>query len=261
MTTTFKFDLDVAFQLGETQLRSLEREFDDASYDIRIVAGCVDSARRRFSSIDELLAYENNVSRRITSLYLSQRNSHAKERPKENVHEFSVYFSSDKNQRSGSVSYEVEGEEDVAVAKQERLKNILSGTKPWFSWVTTLDRGHATVIYLFAPYFLVLIVLSFYVAWIGLFSGEPSPAPETEASADEGLSSDYWGPIITSGFVLYVLALIALGYVRRYIFPAGVFLIGQEIARNNRRQLLRRWTLGLAGTVVLASFFGMYGLG
>ena len=261
MTTTFNFDLDVAFQLGETQLRSLERELDESSYDIRIVAGCLDSASRRFSSIDELLAYENNGSRRITSLYLSQSISHEKERPKLNVHEFNVHFSSEKNQQSGNISYEVEGEEDIAVAKQERLQSVLSGTKPWFSWITQLDKDYMHLILFIGPYMLLVIIASIYVTLMVLLGGEPSPASEPEAGAADDPSSVYGEALFVTVAVLYTLVLLALARVRRYLFPAGVFLIGQEIAQNNRRQLLRRWTLGLAGSAVLALLFSIYGFG
>lgn len=91
-------------------------------------------------------------------------------------------------------------------------------------------------------YLLLMVVAPIHLTWIGLLGGEPRPAPEPVAGIADDLSSDYRKPCFATGAVLYMLVLLALAHVRRSLFPAGAFPIGQEIAQNNRRQLLSRWT-------------------
>lgn len=196
-----------------------------------ITATCIDGVERKFTSIDELLQYENPPSSKVDTLeiYGSDR---------EYVRTISISL----GRSYGAPAYlSIRGEEIEVSSTKTKVMDTFSGMRAWYSPIATLDMF---------KFWLILFFTGFAI----LQAMMPTSAPQRPGrSFVEALQ------ILGSVIPLVVLAFaIVFGTVklRSQIFPRVAFAFGQG-ARRYRFDEQVRWTV-LVGIVVSVAASAVY---
>ena len=199
-----------AFLLDEERVKSLSNILQDRVGELSVSAVCADDAHRRFESVDKLLKYENARSRRIISLALR---SGVKEWASEVNRTIRITYSI--MSINSYISVEVEGPEEWGSITMQQLAEVIEGSRPWYSRVSKVNE--------FILAWPLMVILYFPLIRAGLIS---SPPEFIDFLRLFGLSFfPAWG----------------MKYVIRHLFPRGVYLIGQEKARNKTRKKCSGW--------------------
>jgi len=218
-----------AFVLSATDTQTLWRLLEEFAGKTEATALCSDDLERTFDTPDELLAYDNPVSREIVKLSLASRSSDYNTRAEVS------FFSNDQP----SIRLRATGAEDSVTRFKAALIDTLGGMRPWYSPVARLD-----FIYVVGGIFLVLIML------VQAMTGDGKPTP--------GLSAGKAGlVIIITLAMLAILGLMiwVLNLLRRRFFPVATFSLGQGQRRHDFDERIR-WVVfvGLLVSIVGSLF-------
>ena len=226
--------------MGEEHIRSIAKALSDAGQKVRLEAECADNAEREFSQVPELLNYENQKSKGILSLTISSSSPAGSEK----WGSTNVEFETDAFAR-GAINIRVRSDDDErGQALIEKLVGVVEGTKPWYSWITRIDW--------ISLHWIAFGVLAFLLLGIGTY------VLLTEGLMAESFST-MGAPLVLQftvwSFILgaYLLVAAAIVQVRRKFFPSTLFLIGQEIARNDSMDGARWLVLGAFATLILGA--------
>lgn len=190
-------------------------------------ASCADHARRKFTSLERLLAFENTSAKAIETLELtamtSDRGSHA-------------IVSFEPLSEPISVRLTALEESELSQVRGE-LRDALDGTKAWYSAISRIDVPNV----IFASFFLLWLVMS--IAW-----GGPSE-PAREVGLGQAVTLALQVVVLLAGIGVACWAV--WGLHRRY-FPRAFFALGHGAERYKVDESVR-WAV-LIGLVV--SMFG-----
>jgi hypothetical protein len=228
-----------AFRVGEREIRAICNLFARLGA-IKLTATCSDRVTREFSSVEQLLAYENPETKRIVGLTVAVRPADysASKIPE---HTFAdVVFNS---QWSGGISISVDAPDEIATRLKGQLRDILSSVRPWYAVLHKIDF-HWAFLGVFVAFFVVAIVLL----------GKAEPKPLGDSPGALGATYLKLGAIITAvqaaGSVVNAL--------RNKFFPAKCILIGQAQERDKKVEPVQKIVItlvlgavGAAGTWML----------
>ena len=129
---------------------------------VGISTDCIDKIQRKFSTVEELIDYENPKSKRICRIYLSAR---------EGFEESSTIAFRDSSSFSGSVSLSITAGEGVVLQLKDKMLDIVAGTRPWYNLLARFDLVTLTGLVSYLLFFVVVVILSTFIAFkFGLIS-------------------------------------------------------------------------------------------
>jgi hypothetical protein len=210
-----------SFVVGDSQLRKVCGFLINLIGNLSIEAQCSDGINRQFSSVDELIQYENPASKQITQLTIAAR--------------------SDEYEKSADIRFNFVGMQmiliDISASEEEvsRLRSdvadVIAGTKPWFSAIARLDFPGAFVVIYGA-----LLALLMVAAAVGLL-GDGGESSEIDNRTHVIAQLFYFGtPLVLMGLGS------CFNRLREKIFPYGTYLIGQGVERHRTLEKVR-WTI------------------
>ena len=128
---------------------------------VEMQANCNDGVNREFESIEELLQYDNETSRKIIDLEFRMR--HYK---KEDSFSSHIKFCSEKSntiQPNGEIRIFISGPEDKVMKLYDKIKVSMKTYRPWYSFVARFSMTHANFLS-FSTIFLLVVfaVVKFY---------------------------------------------------------------------------------------------------
>ena len=247
---TYKVDIDhrnevmTPFVLREEDITRIHERFDAVFDEVSIVCGCVDKTRREFSSIEELLLYQNINDKRIVRLSIS--GSYRKDGKRSSAE---IEWNAGMHYKSPAfflpsvrITINSDDEKVVDLFKSDFDANIVS-IRPWYHWIARFD---ADSLVNFSALALLLIPLIWFIpktldiisgsSVSAVFPNEIKEVPSySEVDALAWVTLLFIFSIIT--VVLFVRFLVLKP--KRIIFPAFVFLIGVEKAVHRNREIAR----------------------
>jgi hypothetical protein len=237
----------------------------EPSYEVE----CADKITRRFSTLDELLSFENPPNKDIRVLRMktfTTRNKTTAAISFENttllppiVSNSSANTPGAPRQR-GNIWISIEGEEQHVVNLLHDLEDRLVAMKPRYSLMSRLDPLSTSVIVLFASFILLIIFAYIYI----------SPVPPNSTGTTSPITGK---PVPTFGAVIIALIIILpllLGIVlwlaQRALYPIAAFRIGQGEKRYKDKDFVRSvviigFVVSLLASLVAAPILGLFGLG
>ena len=232
----------IAFVLKEERLRDCVKvitdnvEPDDASpalpsltpEPLRFYVEFNEGGELHTESLDEVLSLANSGTRRIKVVAI---NTHWSVRP-----QVSLRFS---DSTFATVGYNISGSDQDVFFLASKLDEAIARTREWYSRIARADVVRLGFTVLLVAFFALLLWLG-VLAITGQLSNEPVSA-----------RSSALGNLIAWGAFLIVLVVgYPLNRLRSWLFPVGIFAIGEGKERLQRLQFWRR-TLGVG--VVLAA--------
>ena len=228
MKTTFNRTFKQPFLLRGEQISSLAKILEDRVARPSVSVACADSASRSFESVSDLLDYENPKNRKITSLSLEADRYNQGETT---ISTEVTYSTHDYSFLRSDIRVIVRGTDEWAAVTMQELEEVITGSRPWYWWFCIMH-----VLFLWIP---CMLSIQLVLTLTGL-TAYPEPPALVNA--------------IILGTWSFWLAW-AAAYVSRYLFPAGVFLIGQEKERIRTKKRIRMaivWVVPvLLGFIVL----------
>jgi hypothetical protein len=208
-----------AFVLSPNELRLIHDLFPQAAR-IVIKITCKDEILRNYKSLEEFLEFENPPQKEITDLFFMALSEDASNTT-------TVHL---RNSEGASIVLILKGQEEYVTTTLSKLEDRLSSMKPWYA---SIARHSATVVFLLAqvPFIRQLIKThnSSYTLSNLVSDVSRTPLPQ----------------LFLYAILLVILAIIMaflfnlVDRARKYIFPMGVFAIGQGVNRHQNREILR----------------------
>ena len=231
MDVHYSDQLKQAFVVSPADLKKLVELLQRRIGKVNISADCIDEIEREFKTIKDLIAYENSKSKRIRSIHLRARSD-------DYSRSTTIVFRKPSWPWNG-VSIDITGGEDVVSRLKEKVLDVFSGMRPWYSWIAFADLGAIFLIGYFMLFFIFQI--SIWFEWTPVLDSPPSA------------SSKARGTVIGTLFLLVVLlGLWGFHRLRGFLFPKLVFTIGQEESRFKLLEKIR-WGVVITFGVSLAA--------
>ncbi len=225
MEVTREERLTQAFVLTGTDLKNLhthlQRWVTNFSFDIM----CHDSLTREFSTLDELLRFENPPKKDVKTLRI---------RAHSDDHQNRVLITLDRDS-SRNVYIYIEGNEESAVAMNDSIEEALTAVKPWYSQLAGINIYIVLLAIVLVPSATVVFLVA-----LGLVKLTAAPSFGLVASVTSIMKGLALGMMpLVFGFVLHK--------IQSKVFPMGVFAIGQGAKRYRDKEIVR--------TIVVVAFF------
>jgi hypothetical protein len=235
MESSYSTELPPPFIAGPEELRKLVDLLSERIGAVGIKATCADDVSREFSSLKELLAYENVKDREIRGLAL-------KASSEDSMKHIRIDLSRAKWR---GISLEIQGRDDVVTRLRADVLDVVAGMRPWYAVLHRVDFFLGAGFLLFV---ILMVVLS-AVALKWLPTGA-STAPSTRSTSREEA-------VAYVLLILFFAAAIGLNRFRDKLFPRAAFLIGQAERRFRHLEQIQ-WAIVIsfivsvvAGLVVL----------
>jgi hypothetical protein len=217
--------LTQAFVLGGEDLENLRSRLETSVSKLSLEIKCKDSLKREFTTVQELVQFENSPPKEISALRVMGLSDDLK------TH-FWVRFENDSPR---NIFLSIQADEAVAVLINDAIEETLSAIKPWYSVVARADLFWVLTAVILGPSLLLMLAVA-----VGIIKIDPSqPFPFSAA-----LPTLIRGSLI--GLVPLVLGVV-LNRMKRSVFPMGVFTIGQGAKRHKDKEMVR--------TVIVVAFF------
>jgi hypothetical protein len=221
----FAIEVPHAFIARCDDVRSLSKLLSSEIGDVSFSAECADGVTRKFSSIDELIAFDNPRTKEIIRLKMIARSDDFKRRGEIDL----------SGSRRRGISIRIEGSDDVVVSLKESILEIVSSMRPMYSWLHRYDLVSVT---------LVIQML------IGVLPAIVVAVRATDVPISGSISERSAARVVLIGLVLPVVS-IALGtFANRFrnsFFPKAFFAIGQSNRRLQKLETIQ--------TAVVVGFF------
>ena len=229
--------LTQAFVLTSSEVTKLYALFPNGA-DTSLEIVCTDGVERKYDSLEEFLSFEHPPDKQITRLVIRSYSNHVKDTT-------SVYFDNHQPPRH-NISSLSSGDESYVTDVSTRLGDRFSAMKPWYWWIA--KNG-----------WFVLLIL-----WISGWVGTTGRNLASSSYSVSSLLSDIKNASVGAVFLFLLVCIIVvpigiwlfntLQRFINYVFPMGVFAIGQGTKRHNDKEKWR--TLVIVGFVVniLAGF-------
>lgn len=197
-----------------------------------------DSLKREFTTLEELLKFENSPNKEIQTLRISGYSEDLKTR---------LWLKFDKDILR-NIYISIEGDDESAIAINEVIEERLPALKPWYAFL-----AQPTLFYVVAALFILVWLI--FIIW-GVSTGKLSKEGFSKAFTD----SSIWGWIIP--FFAGMLTTQLLIKARLFIFPMGVFATGQGLKRHKNKELLRTgvviaFIVSLASSIIATLIFAL----
>lgn len=179
---------------------------------ITFTLSCQDGFKREFSALEDLIAFENSPTKNIKALGINARSN-------DGTTYVWVRFDTD---RLSNIRINIEGEEEIAAAINERLEERVSNMKPWYARMAQLGIWQ-----------IYLVIYTFLLVWFLVAYATGKLRPPNSLS--------YVWPLLIgllAGIVIGIIANI-LDWLKRALFPMGVFALGQGAKRHKDKDLIR----------------------
>ena len=204
-------------------MKKLTRLLSDRIGVLEIRADCVDDVARTFTTVGELVAFENPRGKEIRHLQISAHSDDFTKRAT-----IDLYGS-----RWRGIWLEFHARDDVVSRLRTEVLDVVEGMRPCY---TVLHRANFVSI-LFVAYFLLYFGLLIVLAFIWIPVGD---------SKEANTSSSALAQLIAYGVLAALFAIgIALNRFRDTLFPRAVFLIGQGKARFHQLERIQ-WGVVIA---------------
>ena len=242
METTFTRGIKRPFLLRQSQIEAIAQIMTDAGPAIHIEARCADHrAKRKFVDVSELLAYENGKDKKIISMFISSKSSSGSA-----IVSWRLI--------GGWIGHTVvsiqEDQEDEGTIMLGKLIDVIGGTKPWYSWIAWIDWVPITIA------LLVFLIPYLFLGAYSLLTQEITSGVAASSVTPAPLLLQIAVAVVT--LVAYSLLVIPIALVRRKVFPGAVFLIGQEIQRNETMEWVRKSILILLASAAFAGLVAIF---
>jgi hypothetical protein len=219
-----------AFIAGAEELKKLVNVLTDRVGTVKIRVDCADDIARDFSSVRDLLAYENPKSKQVRCVSLSAQSDDYSKRA-------TIRMS---GKRWGGISIDLVAREDVLTRLQTEILDIIAGMRPWYGIVHRVDFVAIAFCALALIWFSVVAIVAFGLA----NAPQPKQVDPTSSARTE---------IIGYGAIAVLLAFgFTLNRFRDSIFPLAVFKIGQGTARFKHLEQIQ-WSVVVGFFVSLAA--------
>lgn len=202
MNVTARHDQNHAFVLRPDDARRLWETLEKRVGAVQAKARCADSIQRTFSSIDELLKYDNSRARSIRRLSFTAR---SKNMDASAEVELGGYLD--------SLEASAQGDEEKVIALRNAFGDFFDGIRPWFSPIAKVDFFYI----LFGVFMLLMLVAQ-------LMAGD-AKRPMDFATA---VKSTVFVVAFLGSLVLLIWG---LNRLRSRFFPMGTFALGQGESR------------------------------
>ena len=210
MNVNYSEELSQAFVVGPDELKKLVELLQNRIGKVSISADCIDKIQREFTTVKDLIDYENPKSKRICRIYLSAR---------EGFEKSATIAFRDSSSFSGGVSLSITAREDVVLRLKDKMLDIVAGTRPWYNLLAHSDLATPTGFVFYFLFLLVVIVLSTFIAFkFGLISDSKEGMEFEDQLRSFILLTCIIFPIVYFTFFSKLL---------KWLFPSGVFTIGQ----------------------------------
>lgn len=235
MNVNYSEELSQAFVVGPDELKKLVELLQKRIGKVSISADCIDKIQREFSTVKELIDYENPKSKRICRIYLSARS--------EDYSKSSTIAFRDSS-FSGGVSLSITAREDVVLRLKDKMLDIVAGTRPWYNPLAPFDFTKITHWIVYLLFFSVVVILiRFLASKFGLISDDKEGI-ELRAQVDVFIR--------LSSFIFIILCFTFLSKPFKWLFPSGVFTIGQGRSRHETLKWIQG-SVAIAFAVSLAA--------
>ena len=232
MDVHYSEQLSYAFVVGPADLKKLVELLQKHVGKVAISADCIDEIERNFNTVKDLIAYENPKSKRIRRLHLRARSG-------DDSKSATIVFREPFWPFEG-VSIDMTGREDIVSELKEKVLDILSGMRPWYSWIARADLGTILCIGWFTLFFIYQI--SIWFEWIPVSDSPASASIKAKATA-----------IGTLFLLVVLLGLWGFHRLRGALFPKLVFTIGQQESRFRLLEKIRWGVVITFGVSLIAS--------
>lgn len=212
MNVNYSEVLPQAFVVGPDELNKLVELLEKRIGKVSISADCIDKIQRKFTTVKDLIDYENPKSKRICRIYLTAR---------EGFEKSATIAFSDSSSFSGGVSLSITAREDVVLRLKDKILDIVEGTRRWYNPLTPFDLTSATH---WGIYFLFIFVAVILIGSIASKFGLISDSKEGIERRDQIRIF-----ILLPSFILAYFAFLSKPF--KWLFPLGVFTIGQGKSR------------------------------
>lgn len=205
MNVNYSEELSQAFVVGPDELKKLVELLQKRIGKVSISADCIDKIQREFTTVKDLIDYENPKSKRICRIYLDAR---------EGFEKSATIAFRDSSSSGEGISLSISAREDVVLRLKDKILDVISGMFPWYSpigQIKLMSPVGFTLYLLAVPLFFILILFL-------LFKLKLIPNLITRE-----VSSLILLPSI--GGIMF------LGRLLKWLFPSGIFAIGQGKSR------------------------------
>lgn len=234
MDAHYSVELPQAFVAGENELKKLGDLLSNRVGELEIRANCADEISRTFSSVRELLAYDNVKDSEVRSLRISARSEDFKKRATVELAGTSWR----------QISLDFQGRDDVVSRLRTEVLTILATMRPWYSAFHRID-------------FLGICLTAFVLLWLTLWLTSSLVIAMKWVRVDDSkpvsTSAIAWAQVVVYGGMIVALATAyALNRFRDSLFPRAVFLIGH--AKDRYKHLERvQWGVVISFIVSLVA--------
>lgn len=228
MNVNYSETLSQAFVVGPDELKKLVELLQKRIGEVSISADCIDNIQREFTTVKDLMDYENPKSKRICRIYLSAHDDFSKSA--------TVAFRDSYSPSDGGISVSIAAREDVVLRLKDKILSIIAGTQPWYNIIACFDSFN------YLLFFPIVFGLSIFIA-------VKISAVKMELE-DQFISFISLTSII---FVIFSIMYFAFFFkLLKWLFPSGIFTIGQG---KSRFETLKRiqWSVAIAFAVSLTA--------
>ena len=230
MDSHYSVELPHAFVIGSDELKKLAALLDERIGKVEIRVDCADDASRNFTSVRDLVAYENTKTKEIRRIHLAARSD-----------DFSKRATIDlSGSRWRGISLDFTARDDVVSRLRTETLDIIAGMRPWYSIMHRID-------------FVSVGFFSYILLWFGLLAVVAFRlVPVSDSTSSTPSASAFAQLVIYGG----IAALFGIGIVfnrfRDSVFPRAVFAIGQGESRFNHLERVQ-WGIVIAFVVSFAA--------
>lgn len=236
MSVNYSEELSQAFVVGPNELKKLVGLLEKRIGKVSFSAECIDKIQREFTTVKDLIDYENSKSKRICRIYLSARS--------EDYSKSATIAFRDSSSFSGGVSLSITANEDVVLQLKDKMLDIVVGTRPWYNLLAHSDLATPTGFVFYLLFCVVVIVLNTFIAFkFGLISD----SKEGMELGDQ-LMSFIWLTFI----IFFILYFAFFSKLLKRLFPLGIFAIGQGKSQYETLERIQ-WCVVIAFMVSLAA--------
>ena len=227
MSVNYSEELSQAFIVGPDELKKLIELLQKRIGEVTIRVDCIDKIERKFSTVKELIDYENPKSKRIRRIHLSARSDNYSKSA-------TIVF---RGSFFMGVSINVNGREDVVSRLKEDILDIVTGMRPWYDIVYN-SKVSITISFIFGMISMlwILSALGYKIGEIGLIN----------------FLRDVMPIQLIASIMFVVVWWFLLKKPYGYLFPQASFLIGQGKSRFKTLEKVR-WGVVIAFFVSFAA--------
>ena len=215
MNVNYSEELSQAFVVGPDELKKLVELLEKRIGTVSISADCIDNIQREFTTVKDLIDYENPKSKMICRIYLSASEDFGKSA--------TIAFR-DSSSFSGGVSLSITAREDVVLRLKDKIFDIVAGTRPWYNPLTRFfDLANIKHWIVYILFVFVVITLTALMAFKFGFISDSKEGIERR--------NEVRLFITFPSIIFLIVCFTFLSKPFKWLFPLAVFTIGQGESR------------------------------